>query len=302
MQVRVTGLMELEARPILEDVTVLIGTIGRPILEESLYHIAAGTAWPASLIVVDQSSSPEVTSWLEQLQRIGLQTDYVPSSQRGKAAALNRGIERVRTRFLAVTDDDCFVAPDWLENLTSGLRENPDSIITGRVEGGGSEAVVAVMTSRTSAIYRRPRLKHDSMSGGNMGTSMAAIQRIGFFDEDPCVRYAEDCEWSYRALRSRVPIKYDPDVLVTHFGWRDEGERSLRYDSYALSMGGFYGKYLRRGDWFIALRVIIQTLRSLRRWARGAVTRDHESARHGRAFTLGLLPGIFAGWRSGGRS
>jgi glycosyltransferase involved in cell wall biosynthesis len=92
-----------EQRPVLDDVTVVIPTLGRPILEESLSRIASGTAWPAKIIVVDQSSSSVIAGWLAGLRASGLSAEHVPSSQRGRAAAVNRGIERVQSRLLAVT-------------------------------------------------------------------------------------------------------------------------------------------------------------------------------------------------------
>ncbi len=130
-----------------------------------------------------------------------------------------------------------------------------------------------------------------------MGTSIAVIDRVGPLDEHPTLRTAEDTEWAYRALRAGVPIVYAPDVCVRHYGWRDASERQLQYLSYARSHGGFYGKYLRRGDGFIALRAAIHHLRAFRRWVRGSLTGDRESAVHGKAYLTGLLPGIVAGIR-----
>jgi GT2 family glycosyltransferase len=292
--IQTPDLSPLESRPVVDDITVVIPTLGRPILEESLHWIALGTRWPARIIVVDQSSSPVIAGWLARLRSFGLKAEHVPSSQRGRAAAVNRGIERVRTRFVAVTDDDCFVEPDWLENLAAGLCENPEAIITGRVEAAGDERVPVVVTSRTARIQRRPGLKYDSMCGGNMGVAITVIQRVGLFDEDPCVSAGEDCEYSYRALRSGVPIIYAPEVGVRHFGWRDASQQESRYRDYARSLGGFYGKYLRRGDWFIALRIVITLLRALRRRLRGLIIGSHE-----RVNMTELLSGVLAGWRSG---
>jgi GT2 family glycosyltransferase len=130
-----------------------------------------------------------------------------------------------------------------------------------------------------------------------MGTSMSIVERVGLLDEDPRLRTAEDGDWAYRALRAGVPIVYAPEVAVRHFGWRDEGKRAIQYRDYARSHGGFYGKYLRQGDWFIAVRAVIHHLRALRRWVRGAVTGDREQALYGRAYLTGLLPGILAAWR-----
>jgi GT2 family glycosyltransferase len=109
----------------------------------------------------------------------------------------------------------------------------------------------------------------------------------------------EDGEFAYRALRAGVAIVYAPDVVVTHLGWRDEAQRGDQYASYARSQGAFYGKYSRRGDAFIALRAGVHLLRASRRWALGVVRREPEMARIGRAYALGLIPGIVAGWRSG---
>jgi GT2 family glycosyltransferase len=222
---------------------------------------------------------------------------HLPSSQQGRAAALNRGLEQLKTRFVAITDDDCFVEKSWLKNMSKRLNENPDSIITGRVDPAGDREVIAVVTRQHSTIHHRPGLKFDPMSGGNMGTSTAVIERVGLFDEAPLIRCAEDTDWAYRALRSGVPIIYAPDVSVQHYGWRDEAQRVDQYKIYSRSHGAFYGKYLRQGDLFIALRVVIHYLRALRRWLRGILKKDRECELRGFAYLTGLLPGIIRGIR-----
>jgi GT2 family glycosyltransferase len=285
-------------RPAQHDITVVIPTVGRPILEETLNRIASGTAWPEKIIVVDQSSSSVIAGWLERLRSFGVDTEHVPSSQRGRAAAVNRGIERVQSRFVAVTDDDCFVKPDWLEKMAIKLRENAAAIISGRVESAGDEPVIIVVNSLKSAVQRRPSVKHDSMCGGNMGVAVDVVQVVGLLDEDPCLRTAEDGEWSYRALKAGVPIIYAPDIVVEHIGWRDKNQRLVQYREYARSHGGFYAKYLRKGDWLIAVRVAVHYFRALRRWVKGLVKGDRELANCGRAYVIGLLPGIIAGMRS----
>ncbi|HJR17166.1 MAG TPA: glycosyltransferase [Gemmatimonadales bacterium] len=289
----------LSPRPLLDDLTLVIPTLGRPILEESLQAVATGDAWPAEIILVDQGSSPDVAEWVRHLQGAGLKVQHLRSTQRGRARGVNRGIEQVRTRFFAVTDDDCLAEPDWLSAMVSRLRATPGTIITGRVEAEGEAEVVALMTSRTPVTYTRPRLKHDSMSGGNMGAAREVIHRVGPLDEDPALAAAEDCEYSYRALRSGVPITYAPEVVIRHVGWRDPAQRAAQYEVYGRSLAGFLGKYIRRGDAFIGLRLVIHTLRALRRWLRGLLTGDQEAVLYGRGHVKGLLPGLRDGWRSG---
>jgi GT2 family glycosyltransferase len=201
---------------------------------------------------------------------------------------------------VVITDDDCLVAPDWMARLGERLRRHPGAIITGRVEAGEGEAQLSVVTSTSEQIQRRPALRFDRLSGGNMGLPLEVARRVGPFTESPAMRTAEDGEFAYRALRAGVPIVYAPEVVVTHLAWRDAAEREDQYYSYALSQGGFYGWYLRKGDAFIALRVIVHLLRASRRWLVGRLRGNADVARNGRAYVLGLLPGLRAGWRSRG--
>lgn len=289
--------MEFERKSSLNDISIVIPTLGRPILEQCLYWILMGSAWPACLIVVEQGSSPDVVSLLERVREIGIPVKHILSTQRGRSAGINRGLEQTQTRFVAITDDDCFVEGNWLRNMEAKLQQHPDAVITGRVEAAG-EDVVLVVTSSTPSMQNRPRLKFDSMSGGNMGASLDIFRKVGFFDEDPVMATAEDAEWAYRALRKGISIHYEPTLVLAHFGWRDTGKRLEQYRHYALSHGGFYGKYLQKGDLFILLRALVHFARSLRRWVLGVITGNTEYAFIGKSYCMGLTPGIIAGFRS----
>jgi len=289
--------IEFERKPVLEDISIVIPTLGRDILEQSMFWILVGSAWPACLIVVEQGPDPNMAKMLERVREIGVRVKHIFSTQRGRSAGINRGLEQVDTRFVVITDDDCFVGKDWLMNMRSRLRLSPEAVVTGRVEAAGEDMVV-VVTSTIPSTQKRPRLKFDSMSGGNMGTSLEVFKKVGVFEEDLVMATAEDAEWAYRALRKGISIHYEPDVVVAHFGWRDEGMRIEQYRHYALSHGGFYGKYIRRGDLFILARATGHFLRALRRWILGKNNRDAELTALGRAYCLNLLPGIAAGFRS----
>src|SRR5688572_10059258 len=289
--------MEFERKSLLNDISLVIPTLGRPILEQCLYWILMGSIWPACLIVVDQGPNIDVAGWLERVREIGIPVKHILSTQRGRSAGINRGLEQVDTRFVAITDDDCFVEDGWLSNMATKLQQHPQAVITGRVEAAGEDMVV-VVTSTSPSIQNRPRLKFDSMSGGNMGASLDIFRKVGLFEEDPVMATAEDAEWAYRALRQGVSIHYEPDVVLAHFGWRDTGKRFEQYRDYALSHGGFHGKYLRRGDLFMLARAVGHFGRALRRWVRGTVAGDTELAMLGKAYCLNLLPGIRAGLRS----
>jgi GT2 family glycosyltransferase len=280
------------------DISVVIPTLGRPILESCLFWLADGTHWPAQVIIVDQGRNPIVAEWLDLLQAAGLDTLYVPSAQNGRSAGINRGLEQVQTRFVAITDDDCFVTAEWLYKMVARLRQEPDAIVTGRVDQAGDEEVAfSVVTARELKRYDRPQLKAHPFIGGNAGLAMDVVWRIGLFDEHPCLQAAEDSDYGYRALRLGIPIVYDPDIVLLHYHWRDASQRAARYADYARSQGGFYGTHLRWGNWIIWQQAARDLLRGPIRWLRGAIRRDQDMIDRGRADTLFMPPGIIAGWR-----
>jgi GT2 family glycosyltransferase len=281
------------------ELTVLIPTLGRSMLRGTLEALAQGSVWPAEVIVVDQGRREELASMAAEFTASGLPVTWIPSQRTGRSAGLNDGMSRVRTVYTAITDDDCVPAPDWLDVIVRELLQRPDAILTGRVEAGGEEPVLSVVTRIETAEQRKPSLRFDRLSGGNMAIATSLARRLGPFQEAACMRTAEDAEFAYRALRADVPIRYTAHMVVTHHGWRDPAQRSLQYRDYGLSQGGFYGLYLRRGDLFIALRASIHLLRSLKRWLIGSLRKHDELAANGRAYVMGLLPGIVAGWRAG---
>lgn len=283
------------------ELSLVIPTLGRAILGTCLAHLVAGSAWPARIIVVDQGQREKIAAWLHDLESIGLSSDYVPSSQTGRASGLNSGLERVKTTFVLITDDDCFPDRDWVRNMAIRLREHPGSIVSGHCISTGEKRNPIIAESLQEKIQYRPGLKFDSLTSGTMGAPMEIVNRVGKFDESDYVITAEDVDWAYRALKIGIPIVSAREIVVSHCDWRKEHDRKAQFASYARSHGGFYGKYLYRGDWIIPLRIVIHHFRAFRRCLLGTVKREEEDIWRGRAYLAGLMPGIIAGWKGAKR-
>jgi GT2 family glycosyltransferase len=220
------------------------------------------------------------------------------SKERGIAAATNRGLERVKTEFVATTHDDCRVRNDWLQTLSRRVKEIGDAILTGRVEPEGDGIVLTVITSETPAVYTEPLVDGDVLFPPNMALPTRLFDRVGYFDEHPSLWFAgEDNEWAYRALRSGVPIIYEPEVVVGHVAWQRASDLEALYRRYARGQGSFYGKYLRRGDRFILRRALRDLVRGPWLLARGLATRNDGLVAMGRGEVMGIFPGIIAGLR-----
>jgi len=288
-----------DPRPIARDVTVVIPTLGRPIIVRCIAAILAGRAWPAALTVVNQGPAKDIAIMLEDVASLGITARHEPCESRGRALGLNVGLRLVETPFVVITDDDCIPDERWVEGYARHFAEHPGMAATGRVDTAGEGRVISIVSDPQQSIQRKPKLMFDRLSGGNCGIALQVLGTVGLFDEDPCMRYAEDGEWAYRALRAGVPIAYLPDLVVAHVGWREIGERLAQYRRYARSHGAFFGKHLRRGDGFIVLRAGAHLARALRRWLRGALKSDPELAANGRSYASQLVPGMIDGLRSG---
>jgi GT2 family glycosyltransferase len=289
-----------DRRPVAPDITVVIPTVGRPLLQDCLRWIAAGDTWPAELIVVDQSSRPEVAAWVARLRAQGVAARHLPSPETGIANATNRGCEQARTAFIAVTHDDCRVSPTWLSALVTGVREAGEAIVTGRVDPVGDGAVPTIRSDPHPTVHRRPRLDGDDLFPPNMAFPRSVLRRIGFLDEHPSLRSAgEDNDWAYRALRAGIPIVYDPTAVVGHVSQPISALPTI-YRRYARGQGAFYGKHVRRGDTFIARRAVRDLLRAPWLLLRGLASRNRELLALARGELTGLLPGMLAGVRNSG--
>jgi GT2 family glycosyltransferase len=283
------------------DVTVVIPTVGRALLEGCMDSIAAGTVWPAETIVVDQSRTDRVVPWVARLRSMGLSITHVRSNESGIAAATNRGFERARTPYVATTHDDCRVRPDWLETISAHVRVVGDAIVTGRVEPEGDGVVLTVVTSAEPITYTKPMIDRDVLFPSNMTFPIRLLERIGYLDEHPSLRLAgEDNEWAYRALRAGIQIVYDPDAVVSHVAWQTRGELKEVYRRYARGQGAFYGKYVRRREPFIIRRAIRDLVRAPWLVTRAALTRNQELMVMGLGELTGLPAGLFAGLRNTG--
>jgi GT2 family glycosyltransferase len=291
-------MMNTKQRSVAPDISVVIPTIGRRLLKGCLDSIAVGSLWPFELIVVDQGSNPDVSDWIRESQRHGLNVRQISSSQSGIAAATNRGLEQVRSTFVALTHDDCRVRPDWLEKASARVREIGESVLTGRVEPEGEGMVLTTITSKEPITYTKPLLDRDVLFPPNMAFPLRLLDRVGYFDEHSSLRLAgEDNEWAYRALRSGVRIVYVPTVVVSHLAWQEPGDVAALYRRYARGQGSFYGKYLRRGDLFIARRALRDLVRAPWLLLRGAASRNPNLIAMGRGEITGILPGIVTGMR-----
>jgi GT2 family glycosyltransferase len=287
------------ARPddIADDVDVVIPTLGRPELRSCLDALEQGACRPGSVILVHQGDGRDVAQLATALTARGLPTEYLHSDARGTAQGTNAGIAHAARPLVAITHDDCIPRPDWLATMRARLHAHPRAIITGQVRPLGGTAP-GVITLEHEQVHDRPLLRRDPLFPDNMGFARSTFTRVGPFDEDPRLRFSEDAEWSYRALRARETIVYAPEVVVGHLAIRDAAARAATYRRYVRCQGAFYGKHLRRGDQFVLVRAGFDLLRGPWMMLRGRLAGHGDTVAYGRAYLSQLVPGLVEGLRA----
>jgi GT2 family glycosyltransferase len=282
-------------KPAATNFSVVIPTLGRECLRDSVRAIATGSMVPAEIILSHQGVPGSLDAMLREFEQLGVRVRYVHCNQRGAAAGRNTGIREVNTEFFASTDDDCIVEPRWLEEIVIALKRRPWEVISGQVLASEAGAP-STIESNEIRVFRTLPLKGDHFAGGNFGTSLAIFNEVGPFDESELLRYCEDPEWSYRALTKGFPIRFIPNVAVTHLHWRDPVEMKTLYSQYAYSQGGWFGRRLRDFDAGFIIRLCYELARGTKRWCVGSLRGDKLRKVNGRAFVIDLLRGVAVGW------
>jgi GT2 family glycosyltransferase len=281
--------------PVQRPVSVVVPTIGRAaLLEACLSSVAECRPRAADILVVDQSGGQAVASVVTQFADDGAR--LLRSTVRDRSLAVNQGMREAHHEVVLVTDDDCTVAPTWVETAWAQLSRDPDSIVTGRVLPVGDAVAVPSLVGANEPHDYTGESNYDVLFGCNMACSRSRFLSLGGFDER--VKLAEDNDFCYRWLKRGGRLHYDPSLLIWHHAWRTPAELERHFRGYARGQGIFYAKHLRDGD----LEVLRFLVRDLRRAVRGLAARivrgrsEWPDARL--ALPRGVTGGLFDGWRA----
>ena len=196
---------------------------------------------PASqIIVVDDASSDGtgkmIAAEFPQVEYARLETN------RGPAAARNRGIQLAKNEIVAFTDDDCQPPSDWLEQLAAGFTAYPEAVGVSGYQEAPAELVQNNPIARAEHLSRLQRWganAHCLQFGGyevpGFGTNNVAYKRrilleTNGFDETFPVAAGEDADLKWRIAQKGYKLLYLPLKVEHHraYTWRAEWHSSVR--------------------------------------------------------------------------
>ncbi|MCP4362624.1 MAG: glycosyltransferase [Chloroflexi bacterium] len=189
------------------------------------------------VIVVDDGGQADVTAVVAPFQKQMNLTLLCTQTNTGPAAARNYGAAHAVGDYLAFTDDDCRVAPDWLHRFSDRLTESPMHIIGGRTVN----ALTCDPYATTSHLLLDYLYDYAGRTGSravsffvsnNFAVAAALFREIGGFDESMCLVGGEDREFCDRWLHNGYSLTYTPEGLVYHahhLKWRSFWQQHFIY-------------------------------------------------------------------------
>jgi GT2 family glycosyltransferase len=181
------------------------------------------TGWTGELVVVENGRSRGAAESVAALPPSAFTTRCLVEPGRGKSRALNLALAASPGELLLFTDDDVLVPIDWVERLSTPLRQGAADGVVGWVRlaphllrpwmGRRHRAWLA-----STADYLDPR-DPSEMIGANMAVRREALTAIGGFDPElgPGVTNGgEESLVSWQLLRGGYRIVAAPEAEVEH--------------------------------------------------------------------------------------
>jgi len=196
------------------------------------------------LLIVGQGASGDVGRSLSWVRDARLR--FLHRKEPGKSAAINLGIACAVGDLIALTDDDCVVAPDWLGRICQVFGEHPNcAAVVGPIAAFGRGPSPYHLAPQT-VCWKRPRAMRAAGLwkgfGGNTTWRRRSLRRIHGYDAriGPGSRVGGAGDWEalYRVLVAGMAVRYDPTVRVWHDGWETNDTREAkakRYDCASMA-------------------------------------------------------------------
>jgi glycosyltransferase involved in cell wall biosynthesis len=271
-QVQVASAIEEPKR-----ISVVLATRNRAaLIPQAVRSILRNDHPDFEVVVVDQSDDDRTEAALEPFIR-DPRLRYFRDSRRGRSAGQNAGFRESRGALIVMTDDDCTVPPDWLQQFEAAFALDPRiGIVFGNVLPAPWDPAVGCIPAY---IRREPFLaRHvrDKYRVEGIGACMAVRNNVwsslGGFDEmlgaGSRFKAGEDGDLAMRALYAGHWIYETPAISVTHFGLRTWEQLPALMHSYWYGVGAMLIKPIKLGQW----HAVLLLLRLAAKWVSGRST------------------------------
>ena len=201
--------------------SVIVPTYCRPEQLKVVLHSLSVMNYPMAafeVIVVDDESVPPPDEVADSF-RSTLHINLLKQKHSGPAAARNLGVGVAKNQYVAFTDDDCAVAPDWLQKYAFRFAELSECGIGGSVSNGLPENTCStssqLLMEYLYGYYNSNPHQARFCTTNNLAFPTEIFLKNGGFDVS--FQTAEDREFCDRWIQNGNRLIYAPEVMVYHY-------------------------------------------------------------------------------------
>jgi glycosyltransferase involved in cell wall biosynthesis len=266
----------------------------------TLRSLVASSYQEFDVVIVDQSATDQTEQCVDATVGGDPRFRYHHSATTGLSRARNIAIAQARGPLIAFTDDDCEVAPNWLEIIASTFAARPEvDLICGAVRAAPFDSASGFIPSfepQAEYLITSPWLKwREKGIAANVAMREAIFERAGKFDPllgpGALFQAGDDWDFTYRALKAGGAILVTPRVAVTHLGFRDWSQGRKLVRGYSVGTGAAFMKELRLGDLAVLPTLLIVWFRCINVW-RLLTLRRANGVGNFMAYARGMLASI----------
>jgi glycosyltransferase involved in cell wall biosynthesis len=178
-------------------------------------------------VIVNNGSTDETNRLLlsEKKRFRPFAFEVLDEARRGKASAVNRGLEFSHGNIIVIFDDDIVIHPQCLVkhaecHLTTGFDAVQGRVLPGfDPEGKAADANRLLEYNIPIIDYGENERIISGLIGTNMSFKREVFEKVGFFDTrlgPGAAGFSEDTEYSLRIREAGFTIGYTPHALVYH--------------------------------------------------------------------------------------
>ena len=174
------------------------------------------------VIVIDNESSDQTQSVLDQKTRTYPNLRTFSQSKRGAAATRNVGLRAAKGDLVLFIDDDILAEPNLVESHWDYHQRHQEASIIGAVVTPWDECTDPFLRYlRDRAIFNPYSIACGPMDfsyyhTGNVSTARAVLNDVGGFNEEFAIYGMEDIELGYRLERRGSRMVHGPNAKAIH--------------------------------------------------------------------------------------